>query len=167
MRVDDSDPLCRRIVHTLTVRSQTVGTAESLTGGLVCAGLTAIPGASAVVLGAVVSYDLRIKAEVLGVDRGLLERVGAIDPGVALAMAVGVRRLLGATYAVSTTGAAGPDPAPGGSAAPEVAAGRGFVALAGPGGEVVRGFDVGDRGRVQVRQAAVHAALELLLEELG
>jgi len=163
----DVPTLAGEIIATLTDRNHSVATAESLTGGLVCAALTEVPGASAVVLGGVVSYAVTVKAEVLGVDPGLLARVGAVDPAVAVAMAQGVQRLLGATYGVATTGAAGPDPAPGGEQSAPVAPGRGFVAVAGPRAEAVQGFAVEPRGREMVRLAAVQAALRLLAAELA
>ncbi|MGA0067493.1 MAG: CinA family protein, partial [Candidatus Nanopelagicales bacterium] len=79
------------VVSLLVERGQTVATAESLTGGLVCAELTSIPGASACVRGGLVSYAVAVKADVLGVDADLLERQGAVDPAVAVHMALGAR----------------------------------------------------------------------------
>jgi nicotinamide-nucleotide amidase len=150
------------LISALVARGATVATAESLTGGLVCAALTSVPGASAVVRGGVVSYAVSVKAEVLGVDPSLLERQGAVDPAVAAQMAVGVRRLLGSDFAISTTGSAGPDPDPGGAMTGPVPPGRGFVAVAGPEGEVVVGFACEGSNREGVRRGAVEAALGLL-----
>jgi nicotinamide-nucleotide amidase len=87
----------------------TIAVAESLTGGLVAAALTSIPGASDVFLGGIVAYDVGVKAAILGVREGLLEAEGPVSEGVALAMAEGVRAALGADVAVATTGAAGPE----------------------------------------------------------
>ena len=70
-------------IARLIAQGVTVATAESLTGGLVCAELTSVPGASAVVRGGVVAYAVPVKAEVLSVDRALLDRQGAVDPAVA------------------------------------------------------------------------------------
>jgi len=154
------------IIERLVADGHTVATAESLTGGLVCAALTDVPGASACVRGGVVAYAASVKHDVLGVDAGLLERRGAIDPDVALQMARGVCEVLGADVGVATTGSAGPDPAPGGTEAGPVPPGSGFVAVVGPAGALVRGFQAsGDRAHV--RSAAVHAALDLLAEALG
>ena len=108
------------------------------------------------------SYAVSVKAEVLGVDPSLLERQGAVDPAVAAQMAVGVRRLLGSDFAISTTGSAGPDPDPGGAMTGPVPPGRGFVAVAGPEGEVVVGFACEGSNREGVRRGAVEAALGLL-----
>ncbi len=100
-------------IAALTARGQTIAVAESLTGGLVAAALTAVPGASAVVRGGVVAYATDLKAELLGVPADLLERYGAVHPEVAAAMAAGVRDRLRAGYGLATTGVAGPDPAEG------------------------------------------------------
>lgn len=152
----------RPVIEALLARGATVATAESLTGGLLCAALTSVPGASAVVRGAVVSYALPVKADLLGVDPGLLERQGAVDPAVAVQMAAGARRVLGSDYAVATTGSAGPDPDPGGPLTGPIPPGRGFVAVAGPEGEVVMGFACEGEDRAGVRRHAVEAALSLL-----
>ena len=150
------------LIAALIERGATVATAESLTGGPVCAALTAVPGSSAVVRGGVVSYAVAVKAELLGVDADLLERQGAVDPAVAVQMAVGARRVLGSDYAVATTGSAGPDPDPGGPLSGPIPPGRGFVAVAGPAGEVVVGFACEGEDRAGVRRHAVDAALALL-----
>jgi nicotinamide-nucleotide amidase len=98
------------LIAALTARSLTIATAESLTGGLVCAALTDVPGASAVVRGGVVAYATDLKGGLLGVDPALLAAGGAAQKEVASQMALGVCRLLGAAVGVATTGVAGPDP---------------------------------------------------------
>jgi nicotinamide-nucleotide amidase len=112
--VDAHEPAVA-VVRALTARGETVAVAESLTGGLVVAELVGVPGASAVVRGGVVAYVTPVKASVLGVDAALLAERGAVDPEVARQMADGVRRALvvdgvAATWGISTTGVAGPDP---------------------------------------------------------
>lgn len=143
------------IIERLVAAGTSVATAESLTGGLVAAALTAVPGASAVVRGGVVTYATDLKARLLGVDADLLAQAGPVDPRVAEGMARGVRALLGATYGVATTGEAGPES---GSGQP---VGTVYVAVAGPQGCQVRRLVVSG-GREQVRAAATDAALELL-----
>ena len=150
------------LVGVLIERGQTVVTAESLTGGLVCAALTSVPGSSACVRGGIVSYAVAVKADVLGVDPDLLARQGAVDPAVAVQMAMGARQLLAADLAVATTGAAGPDPDPGGLVSGPVPPGKGYVAVAGPEGELVAGFDCPGLDSEGVRSQAVQAALDLL-----
>jgi nicotinamide-nucleotide amidase len=149
------------IIAALVARGATVATAESLTGGLVCE-LTSVPGSSAAVRGGIVSYASPVKADVLGVDPDLIDRQGAVDPAVAVQMAIGARRILGSDYAIATTGSAGPDPEPGGAQSGPVAPGRGFVAVAGPDNEVVMGFACEGEDRDGVRRHAVEAALDLL-----
>ena len=97
------------LITRLTARGLTVAVAESLTGGLLCAELTEVPGASAVVRGGVVAYSTDLKASLLGVPEELLESVGAVDADVALEMARGVAVRLGSDIGISTTGVAGPD----------------------------------------------------------
>ncbi len=149
------------LVAALTAYGLTVATAESLTGGLVAAALTDVPGASAAFVGSVVSYATRLKAEVLGVDAALLAARGAVDPDVAGQMALGVCRVLGSDVGIATTGVAGPDPQDG------QPVGTVYVAVAGPGRDesvevevVVRTLRLrGDRSAI--RAATVAAALDL------
>lgn len=148
------------LVARLTAMGQTVAVAESLTGGLVAAALTDVAGASAVVRGGVLAYATDLKAQVLGVDQGLLARVGAVDADVAEQMATGVRSLMGATYGLATTGVAGPDQADG------KAVGTVYVAVTGPGSTTVKALRLsGDRG--EIRTQSVLAVLALLAVELG
>ena len=148
------------LVARLTTAGQTVAVAESLTGGLVAAALTEVPGASVVVRGGVVAYATELKARVLGVDAVLLAQRGAVDADVAGQMASGVRSLMGATYGLATTGVAGPDEADG------KPVGTVYVAVVGSDSSRVRALSLsGDRG--QVRALSVLAALALLAEELG
>ena len=98
------------LVGTLVERGLTVATAESLTGGLVCAALTSVAGSSRTVRGGVVSYATDLKADLLGVDPDRLHEVGPVDARVAEEMALGAARLLGADIGLSTTGVAGPGP---------------------------------------------------------
>jgi nicotinamide-nucleotide amidase len=146
-------------IGILTGRGETVATAESLTGGLLAAALTSVPGASAAFRGAVVAYATDLKAAILGVPADLLEQYGAVDQAVAEAMAGGACERLGATVGIATTGVAGPDPAEG------KPVGTVFVAVAGPGGTVSRGLELtGDRHAI--RAATVDSALDLLVAAL-
>jgi nicotinamide-nucleotide amidase len=148
--------VARDCVTALIADEATVAVAESLTGGLVAGALTDVPGVSAVLRGAVVSYATDLKAALLGVAETLLAERGPVDADVALAMAAGVARVCGATYGVATTGVAGPGPQDG------VAAGTAYIAVVSPAATVVRRLDLlGDRA--QVRAQCVQAVLELLL----
>lgn len=149
------------LVRALTVSGLTLATAESLTGGLVAAALTDVPGASVPFVGSVVSYATRVKADVLGVDPVLLAARGAVDPEVARQMALGVCRVLGTDVGVATTGVAGPDPQDGHPV------GTVFVAVAGPHGAVVV-QSLRLRGdRTSIRATTVAAALDLTLRVLA
>ena len=105
-----------------------MATAESLTGGRLGMLLTETPGSSGTYVGGVVAYATRIKSAVLGVPGNLVDEHGVVSAECAKAMAGGVRELTGATYALSTTGVAGPDRQEG------KAPGTVFVGLAGPDG---------------------------------
>ena len=102
--------LAAEILSLLTQAGRTVATAESLTGGLVAAALTDVPGSSNAFRGGVVAYATELKAQVLGVDALMLKQHGPVYAPVAAAMAEGVRKRLGATVGVATTGVAGPGP---------------------------------------------------------
>ncbi|MFF1872390.1 CinA family protein [Streptomyces sp. CB03911] len=137
----------------------TVAVAESLTGGLLAATLVDVPGASATFRGSVTAYATELKASVLGVDEGLLDVHGPVHPVVARQMAEGVRRLLGATYGLATTGVAGPDPQDG------QPVGTVYLAFASPAGSLVTSPRLSGE-RATIRRKAVTAALELLLRQL-
>ena len=102
------DEQARIVVEKATAAGATVATAESLTGGLIAAMLTSVPGSSASVRGGIVSYVNEVKAEVLGVSEDVLARQGAVDELVALQMARGALRELGSDVSVAVTGIAGP-----------------------------------------------------------
>ncbi|WP_432572771.1 CinA family protein [Kineococcus sp. SYSU DK005] len=148
-------PAAVEAVAALRAAGLSVATAESLTGGLVCAALVDVPGASAVVRGAVVAYATELKASVLGVDAALLARTGPVDAEVARQMARGVRERLGADVGLATTGVAGPGPADGHEA------GTVYVAVAAdalPGGATARRLALPGE-RAAVRRGAVEAVL--------
>ncbi|MDH2393784.1 CinA family protein [Streptomyces sp. HNM0663] len=149
-----------RVLALLAERGETLAVAESFTGGLVAAELTAVPGASRTFRGSVTAYATALKKDLLGVDGTLLAERGAVDPDVAAQMAAGVRRALGAGWGLATTGVAGPDPQDG---AP---VGTVFLAVSGPDGqEKVAALRLnGDRA--EIRMESVRSVLELLFGEL-
>lgn len=142
------------------LQGKTLVTAESLTGGMIGAVLTAVPGASAVYKGGVVSYTNGVKQDVLGVSGDILRQFGAVSAQTAEAMAQGVRKLLAADIAVSATGLAGP----------------GGDEYGNPVGTVFVGFSDGNRvlsrkfhfagDRQSVRRQTVKAALEMVMENV-
>jgi nicotinamide-nucleotide amidase len=123
----DQDELESVIAALLISQQATVGTAESCTGGFVSHRLTSLPGSSAYFQGAVVSYSNELKMKLLGVSGDTLAEHGAVSEQTAKEMAEGARRALGTTYAIATTGIAGPD---GGSA--EKPVGTVWIACATP-----------------------------------
>lgn len=143
------------VIAALLARGHTLATAESLTGGLVGAMFTAAPGVSAVYRGGVIAYATEVKATLLGVDPDHLARAGAVDPGTAQQMAVGVRDRLAADWGLATTGVAGPDRQEGKQV------GTVHVAVAGPDGTTVRSLQLAG-SRKQIRALAARAAIELL-----
>jgi nicotinamide-nucleotide amidase len=148
------------LVARLTGAGQTLACAESLTAGLVAATVADTPGASVVLLGGVVAYAAQVKTQLLDVPTELIARVGTVDPAVAVAMAEGVRRRLGATWGLATTGVAGPGPSEG------KPAGTVHVAVAGPSGTATRALRLNGT-RAEIRSATVDAVLRLAVEETG
>jgi nicotinamide-nucleotide amidase len=149
------------VAEALRSSGATVAVAESCTGGLLGARLTARPGSSDYMRGGVVAYADEVKTALLDVPADLLARYGAVSAEVAAAMAEGARRATGATWGLGVTGVAGPT---GGSADKPV--GLVFVACAGPRGTRA----VGERfpgDRDSVRAWSVVQALHLLREESG
>ncbi|TCJ28987.1 CinA family protein [Nocardioides jejuensis] len=155
----EAETVAVQLVVTLAARGQTVATAESLTGGLVAGALTDVPGASAVYVGGVVSYATHAKEELLAVSPEVIEGAGVVSAACVEAMARGVRRLLGTTYGVATTGVAGPDEQEG------KPVGTVFIGLAGPGGVTSVALRLGGDRRA-IRAATVEAALALLREQV-
>ena len=149
--------LCCDVLNKL--KGKTLVTAESCTGGGIGAALTAVPGSSAVYKGGIISYTNEVKINQLGVDSGLLDSVGAVSAEVAKAMAIGVRKALNADVAVSVTGLAGPDGDEFGNPVGTV-----FIGYADQNKAVSKScYFTGDRN--SVRQQAVLAALEIVLQE--
>jgi nicotinamide-nucleotide amidase len=143
-------------------RGLRIAVAESCTGGLLGAALSAVPGSSDYLLGGVIAYANQVKTALLGVPEAMLAAHGAVSEEVARAMAVGARERLGADLAASITGVAGP-----GAETPAKPAGLVFVAVAGPGATVrVTRLDR-NLGREGNRAAAVTAALRLATEAVG
>lgn len=143
------------VLARLARAGRTLATCESLTGGLIGATLTSVPGASAVYRGGLVTYATDLKHVLAGVDPDELAREGAVAPGTALAMAAGARESCLADWAVAVTGVAGPDLQEGRPA------GTVFVAVAASGSAAVEEYRFGG-DRHAIRTATVQAALEQL-----
>ena len=155
------ETLAEVVVRMLAERGQTLAVAESCTGGLLGGAVTSVPGSSAAFLGGFIVYANPLKVAELGVDPSMLEREGAVSEPVARAMAEGARSRVGADWALSVTGIAGPE---GGTAAKPV----GLVWLACASASETRSRRLllgGDRAAIRAR--SVSAALELLRRALA
>lgn len=139
---------------------RTLATAESCTGGMIGAALTAVPGSSQVYLGGIISYVNRIKENFLGVDGQLLKKVGAVSAPVAEAMAAGCRKNFQADAAISVTGLAGPGGDDFGNPV-----GRVFIGYSDEFTTFSREFHFSG-SREEVRTQAALAALTLALEQV-
>jgi len=154
------EPIAAQVVAALVATGQTLATAESLTGGLIGATITAVPGASKAYLGGLITYASQLKAGLAGVPAGMLAQFGPVSPQTAEAMAAGVRQVTGADWTIAVTGVAGPDWQDGHQP------GEVWLGLSGPGGvRTVSRLDLAG-SRDQIRMATVSAALAELLERL-
>ncbi len=149
------------LLELARARGLSIATAESCTGGLVGAAITAVPGSSDVYLGGFITYSNAMKRALLGVPAAALEAFGAVSEPVAGEMARGACAAAGADLAVSVTGIAGPG---GSEHKPE---GRVCFGLAGPAGIRTETVEFGAPGRAAVRAAACAHALELLINAAG
>jgi nicotinamide-nucleotide amidase len=153
----------RALLARCKAQRLTIATAESCTGGLIAAALTAIPGSSAVVDRGFVTYSNEAKTEMLGVPTDLIARRGAVSAEVARAMAEGALKHSKADLTVAVTGIAGPD---GGTA--EKPVGLVHIAAARRGGaRLHEEMLYGDIGRDNVRFETVASALALLARLLA
>jgi nicotinamide-nucleotide amidase len=159
----DAETLETVVLSLVSARGWRVACAESLTGGLLGARITEVPGASASFVGSIVAYDGDAKRSLLGVSSSVLSLDGVVSAACAVEMARGARERFGVELALATTGVAGPEPHGGHDV------GTVFVAVSGPLGDVSREVHLpGDRETI--RRMATAAALNLarlyLLEAL-
>jgi len=153
---ENQTDLASVVLNECDARGLTIAVAESCTGGLLGARLTAISGSSSVVIGGVIAYSNGVKKGLLGVTTGSLERHGAVSEEVASEMATGVRRRLGVDIGVSITGVAGP-----GGGTPDKPVGLVWMAVDVRGDVRTHGSRfIGDRAEIRFR--ATQAALELV-----
>ncbi|WP_335966344.1 competence/damage-inducible protein A [Galbibacter sp. PAP.153] len=144
----------------LSERRQTVSTAESCTGGKLAETFTSVPGSSAYFTGSVVSYATSAKIEVLNIDKLLIDKHSVVSAEVATAMAINAQKLFNTSYALATTGNAGPE-----KGDSDAAIGTVFIALATPFDVKVQEFNFGNH-REKVINKAVNKAFELLWKEI-
>lgn len=149
-----------RVGSLLRQLGYTLATAESLTGGLVGAQITSESGASDYYLGGIISYATDIKNSLLDVSSDILSNYGAVSEEAAAAMAIGVKRLFGASVGLSTTGVAGPTMQEG------KPIGTLCVSISGPFGVHTKRLNGPDSSRAVVRDWATSQALSYLIEQL-
>lgn len=159
---DDIQDQAQALVTLATARGMMLATAESCTGGLVTAAITAVPGSSAVLDRGFVTYSNAAKTGMIDVPAELIVTQGAVSEPVARAMAAGAVARSLAGVAVSITGIAGPG---GGSTGKPV--GLVHFAAIGPSGMIHAEHRFGDIGRQAIRLAAVRVALTMLTDRLG
>lgn len=150
----------RRVLEMLTSSQQTLGLAESCTGGQIGQMLTSVPGASTALLGGYICYSNELKVAI-GVPADVIGREGAVSAATAAALSNVARRMTGATFGLSVTGIAGPD---GGSDAKPV--GTVFISLATPSSVDTRRFHF-TGGREDIRTRASMSALTMLYFHLS
>jgi len=155
----DEESLEAAVGVRLRAAGLTLGLAESCTGGLIGHRITQVPGSSDYFLGSLVTYSNRAKIEILGVPETFLAEHGAVSQPVAIAMATGARRALGADLAVSVTGIAGPA---GGT--PDKPIGLTYIGVSGPNGEDCEEHRLGGT-RDMIKSRAANAALALALRQ--
>jgi nicotinamide-nucleotide amidase len=148
------------LVGLLTQRKETLAIAESCTGGLLANRITNVPGASKVLVAGYIPYSNDAKIDILNLDPKLIEQNGAVSKPVAQAMAEGAKVRASSTYALATTGIAGPT---GGS--DEKPVGTVYIALAGPTETAARRYFF-PNDRETFKQQAAQAAFDLLRRKL-
>ena len=157
----DEETLAHAIVDRIAARGETLGCAESITGGAIAEAIVRVPGASRCFLGGIVAYDNAVKEALLDVPHAALAAHGAVSAEVAEAMARGACERLGTTFALATTGIAGPTGATEGKPVGLV-----YIALAERGGSVdVRRITL-PGSRDEVRNRALMFALNMLWRRL-
>jgi len=151
----------KTIIDLATDKNLTIGTAESCTGGLIGAAITAIPGSSTPFKGGIIAYDNAIKTKLLGVSPSVLGKYGAVSEKTAERMAAGAREHLGVDIAISVTGIAGP-----GGGTDDKPVGTVWMGVATKDGINAKLYEFGDIGRNKVRDMTCYEALKALTAAL-
>lgn len=164
-------PLAAELVARLKERGRWLLTAESCTAGRIAAAITSVPGSSQIYLGGVVSYNMLLKQQLLGVPPATLRRAGAVSAECARAMAIGALNNISRDgmlnrLSLASTGVAGPDALTSDGESPEPKpAGLVYIAVGLPKEAIVRELRLSG-SREEVLSQSVDAALELLLQHI-
>lgn len=148
------------VAALMSARRQTLGLAESCTGGLIGHRLTNVPGSSTFFVASIVAYAYEAKEALLGVPHDVLVRDGAVSEAVVLAMARGVCRALRVDIGLAVTGIAGP-----GGATPTKPVGLTYIGLVAPGIQRAQRY-VWNGDRIANKEQSAEAALRMLLDYL-
>ena len=158
---EEDDDLAAAVLDRCRASGMRIAVAESCTGGLLGARLTAIAGSSDVVVGGIVAYENGVKEALLDVPASMLTAHGAVSEPVVRAMAAAARRRLGAEIGVGITGIAGP-----GGGTPEKPVGTVWIAVdVRDSARAVRMLFVGDRE--EIRERAAQSALDMVRRSIG
>jgi PncC family amidohydrolase len=152
--------LAKNLGRFCVERKLTLSVAESCTGGMIGAAITAIPGSSAYFYGGIISYSNKVKRSVLGVPQKIIDKKGAVSAETVKAMVIGVQRLCRTDCGIAVSGVAGPD---GGTKKKPV----GLVYVGIGLGKKVKAFKYYFKGnRQEIRKQTTHAALKRMIEEI-
>jgi nicotinamide-nucleotide amidase len=154
------DSIAEVVGRLLKNKNETLSTAESCTGGYLAHLITSIPGSSEYYIGSIVSYANRIKINELGVPSNIIESHGAVSEECVVAMANNLKEKFSTTYAIATSGVAGPE---GGSVDKPI--GTVWIALAFPNGTIAKKYNMGDNRERTILRTAL-SSLDLLRREL-
>ena len=156
---EEKDTIEQRVGDLLKLKKYTVATAESCTGGYLAHMITSVPGCSSYFRGSILAYDNEIKQNVLQVSEDSLKQFGAVSEQVVTEMALSARRIMGADYALSTSGIAGP-----GGGSTEKPVGTVWTAIAGPNGVRAIKYQFGTERLWNVRRSSSSILLDFLHE---
>ena len=160
--IPEIDALAAELVAMLQAQGRSFATAESCTGGAISQAVTSVAGCSSVMRGAVVAYHNDVKEKVLGVSGEVLATYGAVSEETVVQMVDGVSALMGADYAVATSGIAGP-----GGGTPEKPVGTVWLAAKVGGVVKTRLLSLEDHGRASNIRSTVEEALLLVIAMLS
>ena len=154
--------LSAQLIKTARAQNVTLATAESCTGGLIGAAITATAGSSSIFHGGIIAYHNDVKINQLGVDPNSLDTDGAVSEPIAVQMARGCRERLGVDIAVSVTGVAGP-----GGGSEDKPVGTVWIGLATQNGTTAKLHNFPDMSRNKVRDYTCLAALKTCIQTLS
>lgn len=149
---EENETLQGKIGQLLLASNSTLATAESCTGGYIAHLITSVSGSSAYYQGSIISYANLIKINELGVLPQTINTEGAVSKACVIQMADGVRKKFNTTYAIATSGIAGP-----GGGTPQKPVGLVWIAVSSPSKTIAEEFNLGDNRERTIQRSAIHA----------